>query len=275
MPSSLTSRATWSPARLGHARPATSGALEASIGSTGRPDGEPERRQRRARRPRTRLARSARCRRRASRPAVRRAAARRRPTATASWTRASRAPWRTDPVTTPRSQSLLGRRSPGRTGRRRPSARASWEPGPESAASVAKVSSTSRDREASGSRPVARAPATPRHPRPVRRWSRTPLEVGGHQVELVRLRRGSGTTPAPPPWPCATGWRATSAEVATTSASSIGPLCYPRRPGLAPCPSPAGPGARPRLARVPVRTGRHCFTRAGRERRTCHGEYAV
>lgn len=173
MPSSFTSTATGrsgEPPALVIAAP-TSGALEASIGRTGRPTSRPK-------------AASA------SSPPVIAAtttwvvepasiAARRTvgsgtpaATATASWASASSAPWRSAPVTTPRSQacsSAVARPNRSTTA----AARAACEPAPPMDAIASKASCTPRT-VSDGSSAGAGKSLTLRQPRPVRRWRSAP-----------------------------------------------------------------------------------------------------
>ena len=170
IPSSFTSTANSPPPALAIAA-ARSGALDASIGSTGRPTSSPN--------PAS-----------ASSPPVSAATATsgvepasialRRTTvsgtaaaaATASWSRASRAPCRTAPVTMPRSHacsSSVARPNSSTTA----AFRAACEPEPAIAAIRSKSSWTSSTRRLGASAAGGRS-LTPRQPRPVRRCRSDP-----------------------------------------------------------------------------------------------------
>ena len=171
MPSSLASITT-GPADTALAMAASmSGALEASIGSTGRPTSSPT--SARAASPPVKAATAA-----ASvlpdNIALRRTAVNGTSAtwATASCTSASRAPCRTSPVTSPRSQACsapVARANSADTA----SLRAAWEPAPAMRASASNASCTSvivRVGSAAGSGSSDR----PRQPSPVRRWRSVP-----------------------------------------------------------------------------------------------------
>ena len=170
MPSSFTSTATVPPPALPTAAP-RSGALEASIGSTGRPTSRPK--PANASSPPV-IAATTTCVVEPASIAARRTEASGTPAAaaTASWTSASSAPWRTSPVTAPRSHacsSAVARPNSSATA----AARAACEPDPASPAIASKAACTPSTVSVGESAGGGSA-LTPRQPSPVRRWRRVP-----------------------------------------------------------------------------------------------------
>ena len=172
MPSSLASTTTAPPSPPAFARAApTSGADEASIGSTGRPTSSRNRASPSSPSP---SAASAIATVEPASIAARRTTVTGTPpaTASASWTTASSAPWRTSPVTRPRSHccsSAVARPNNEAT----PVARVPAEPGPASADSDSNASWTSTTVSV-GSSAGSGSDVNDRQPTPVRRCSNRP-----------------------------------------------------------------------------------------------------
>src|SRR6188472_57804 len=221
MPSSLVSIATAPPPALAMAA-ATSGALDASIGRTGRPTS-------RANSPRAASPSNAALAIGTVPPAsmaARRTALSGAPDAAAnpSWTRASRAPWRTLPVITPRNQpcsSAVARPRSSFTA----AARVACDPGPDSPARWSKAACTAATVSVGSSAGSGGEPM-PRQPTPVRRWSSEPpryaTTVGRSSASASRSVSARATTLA-----LRDRVAATVCEVSTIRASSTRPFCTP------------------------------------------------
>ena len=170
IPSSFTSTASSPPPALASAA-SRSGALDASIGSTGRPTSSPN--PANASSPPVSAATATAVVEPASIAARRTdASGTEAAAATASWTRASRAPCRTAPVTAPRSHvcsSAVARPNSSATAL----ARAAWEPAPAWAAIASNASCTSSTVSV-GESAGSGSSLSPRQPSPVRRWRRLP-----------------------------------------------------------------------------------------------------